>query len=261
MPTFRQGKVTMADSSEIDWTLLDIFLGGHYGFGDYRAPVWLVGPGSDLLGNVGVELRARLTGWHRRGQPEIDDLAAFLLASGPNDLVGPGARIHRLWGRLSRFLLRLEPAGSKDSTSEAVRAYQSGRLGRRANLDSCLIQLMATSPTADPWPFQGAPSTHLTSPSHLIARFEAARARHIRNRMVRHKPRLVVFYDHAHAAKWRTIADASFSPCIVEGCLTADGGPTCFMLLRHPESVGTTNDYFDRAGSLAAELMTATSDA
>ena len=241
----------LSDRGHIDWNLLEIFSGGYFGFGRYGAPVWLIGPGDDVLGRKMPDISLRLLGWHRRGQREMDDLADFYLATGSCKWLGKNAQVHRSWGRLCRFFLALR---NEPLSDEAVRQFQGERFGRRDE-DLCLIHLLAANPTTKPWPFQGSTSSFLTSTDAYVERYVAQREGHVAIRMQRHRPELVVFYDLTHRRVWEELAGRSFHRTALPSCFEASGNGSRFLMLRHPESVGTTNDYFREAGLRAAEMM------
>lgn len=242
----------------MDWKLLEIYLGGHYGFGSYAANVWLVGPGAPLRGATRKKIGLRINAWHRRGQREMDDLYSFHAASGDTEWFTPNPRIDRTWSRLSRFMVAFRGATVSD---ESVRSCQAEELGRHSNRNACLINLLCVSPVAKPWPFSGSPINYLSNPDRFVDQFLERRKRHIRSRLGRERPGLVVFYDRTHADVWSSIAGVSFSPTELDSCHAARSKGTLFMLVRHPESVGTTNAYFEEAGELAATLMAAQSEA
>ncbi|MBT8399361.1 MAG: hypothetical protein KJO98_02695 [Rhodothermia bacterium] len=235
----------------MDWKLLEIYLDGHYGFGSYAADVWLVGPGSRLHGMGRKHIEQRIAAWHRRGQREMDDLYSFHAASGDVDRFTANPRIDRTWSRLSRFVL-----ASRGETvlEDSVRSYQAEVLGRQSERDACLVNLMAVNPVTTPWPFGHSPLSYLSNPDRFVDQFLARRTRHIRSRVRRHKPGLVIFYDRTHTDVWMNIAGVTFTPTELSGCHAARSSNTLFMLLRHPESVGTTNRYFERAGEMVANL-------
>lgn len=242
----------------MDWKLLEIHSSGHYGFGSYDAGVWLVGPGAKGLGTSAEETEHRLGGWHRRGQREMDDLYLFHAASGDIRWFGTRPQVDRTWSRLSRFTLAMNGQRTSD---ESVRAYQSEQLGRLSNKDVCMVNLLTANASSKPWPFALSRVAYLSDPDRFVDQFLTRRTRHIRSRLARHKPRLVVFYDRTHVDIWSRIAGVSFSPTELPSCHAAQSKDTLFMLLRHPESVGTTNRYFEEAGKLAARLMAAETEA
>ncbi len=238
----------------MDWKLLEIYCGGHYGFGSYEAPVWLVGPGANHLGGTAEEVEQRLAGWHRRGQREMDDLYALHAASGDVGWFTPNPRVERSWSRLSRLALSLK---GERITDDSVKSYQAEQLGRHANKDVGLISLLTANAVSKPWPFTSSPVGYLANPDRYLDRFMVRRARHIRSRLRRHQPGLVVFYDKTHADIWTNIAGVTFAPTELPSCRAARTEGTLFMLVRHPESIGTTNRYFEQAGELAATILEA----
>lgn len=236
----------------VDEGLFEIFSGSFVGFGHYRSPVWFVGPFADLLGRDESEAARRLEIWHRRGQPTVVDLQRIHTLIGEDRWFGDHASLHRVWSKLARVSLAFEGRPVVPN----VRAYQATELARGAG-GTTLIHLLAVDARRDNvWPYRRLETPYLRSPELYAERFTERRARHIARQVQRYRPSVVVFYDVTHRRWWEQIAGVSFGRSEVRSCFGAQRDGTIFLMIRHPESVGTRNEYFARAGSLAAALAT-----
>src|SRR6266852_2464019 len=112
----------------LDDTLLQQYMTGFCGYGDYNADHWLFGMEEGSDGTVD-EIARRLNTWRDQAGPELADVVAFSKAIG--GLAGqwfrPNPGIQPTWGRLIRILFALR---GMSPTREQVRRFQAGELGR-----------------------------------------------------------------------------------------------------------------------------------
>jgi hypothetical protein len=233
-----------------DEDLFEIFSNSFYGFGQYRSPLWFVGPYASLLTNDRAEIASRLEFWHRRGQPQTVDLPRFLSMIGDDRWSAEQPPLHRVRSKLARICLAFEG----QAIEERLRSYQATEFGSFAGSIAALHVLAVETRSETPWPFSTAERAHLRSSNLYADRFADRRLRHLSRRLRRHRPPVVIFYDLTHRAWWEHLAGCVFEKTPVRDCFAVRGGPTLYLMVRHPESIGTRNDYFDRVGHLAAEL-------
>lgn len=233
--------------------LLETFAIGFYGFGRYDAPLWFIGPDCQYLQpKPGSTPDLLLELWHRRGQRELEDLAELSLRAGATRYFGDQPFLHRTLGRLARTAISF--AGN-EITDETVRRYQASRLGR-FNGRSALLALHAVRPAR-----QSRRVHRLQSPKRLSAiesiveKTTDRRVGHIVHHIARHSPTTVIFFDLTHRSVWESVAGTSMAPSGISGCFVARSEGVTYIMMRHPESVGTTNYYFEAVGRFASQHL------
>ncbi len=227
--------------------LLEVFVDTFLGYGSFRAPLWFVGPVATPLTSEADDPGRTILSWHRRGHRELEDLCDFHAAGGVSAWFGPRPRLHRIWGKLSRLALAY---ADRTTAHRDVRHYQATRLGAR-NGQTCMLYLYPIAPSADTR-VRGMDESADWRRASADTRWAARRQNLIRRKIQKHSPDVVVFYDVSHRDTWQVIADGVFAPSELPQCLHCAGGDTTYLMLRHPESIGITNEYFERAGRLAA---------
>jgi len=238
-------------NARIDEDLFEIFSNSFFGFGTYRAPLWFIGPYADLLGAEPTEIARRLEFWHRRGQPALVDLGRFQRMMGVPSWSGEQPRLHRIWGRLARICL----ASEGRRIDEQVRAFQAGELGSTAGRSAILHVLPVECRPSERWPYEALETAHLKQPNLYSERFADRRLLQLSHLIKRYQPPAVVFYDLTHRAWWERVVLGPFTRTRVRDCFSARSEATRYLMVRHPESVGTRNEYFDEVGHLAAESV------
>jgi hypothetical protein len=167
--------------------LIDAYRQGFFGYGRWDAPFWFIGiePG-------GEELQASVETWHTLGGTELVDAAKHHVNHAKQWFTPEAPTQLGTYAKLIWLLLAYHGV---DPTSEATVDYQRNRLGRAdANGETALIELSATP----------SPEDSKTPPN-------PARVALIRERVVKHKPRFVVFYspNKLYRPAWETIAGVS----------------------------------------------------
>jgi len=247
---------------QFDDELLTDFSKHFFGYGSYQAPVWLVGMEEGMDGGgSGVffnEIKGRLDAWRERGKQELEDLVGYHHAIGKADLFTEDAKIQRTWRQLISFLLGYE--GRAAVTSEAVRSYQRNRLGRTNVAESCLLELFPLpSPGIKDWYYQfhsrlepfGSRGAYLDS----LGKF---RIKHLRERIEKHRPKLVVFYGTTYRSYWEEIiAPHKFAHGVVADADTHEAKGTLYVLTAHPVAHGTRKDKFSTIGMQSRKLTAA----
>ena len=235
-----------------DEDLFEIFSNSFFGFGHFKSPMWFVGPGSSVLTHDEAEIAQRLEYWHRRGQPQLTDLKRFHTMIGDETWVGEDPKLHRVWSKLARMCLAME--GRKVEGN--VRSYQADELGRTDGSSALLHVLPVNVEAEAEWPYARLERPYLRRPDLYADRFAARRLRYLVRKIKRYRPRIVICYDLTHRAWWEQLSGQGFEKTSIRDCFIAEGDPTSFLMVRHPESIGTRNDYFVKVGRLAAEYVT-----
>lgn len=237
----------MADEL-LDDALLQAYMEGFYGFGNYAGRYWFVGMEEGGGADVGY-VTNKITAWRDHGRQELEGFGEEYTWE---RWFGPHARLESTWSRLIRILLSAE---GKSADREEVRRYQQKELGRRGGND-CLLELLPLpSPSTGGWLY-GAHSRLPALASREMYRqvWGNYRAAHIRQRIAQHQPQTVVFYsvNPQYQAWWKQIAGVSFTPTSLDGCQIARNGPTVFAIVKHPVARGPSNAYWATAGQLIA---------
>jgi hypothetical protein len=192
-----------------------------YGYGRWEAPYWFVGlePGGGE-----IEVCARM--WRRLGKGELLDIVAHH-EEHKLRWFDENSRTQPTWARLIWLILAYDGrAPSTESTLE----YQRRRLGRLEG-ETALIELSCV------------PALHnrIEAPREL---FRAERVQRIRQRLLEHAPRFVVFYspDPDYLPAWQGIAGLP-----LERDIPAVVGETVCVVTSHP--IGAlSRAYWTRIG-------------
>ena len=163
---------------------------GWFGYGRWDAPFWFVGiePGGDELAEC-----VRL--WKRLGESELLDIAAHH-EEHSKDWFSESAGTQSTWCKLIWLLLSYH---GEEPSRDATRTYQKTRLGRIAD-ETALLEISCI------------PAKHngIVVPREI---FRDERIATIRERMLQHAPRFVVFYspDSRYRVAWSKIAGRELS--------------------------------------------------
>jgi len=235
----------MSDSLNDD--LLQQFMHTFYGYGDYDAPFWFVGMEERGRGTV-AGVNRRLRRWKERGKRELEDLAQWHLAEGPHRRFSGRPALQPTWNRLMRILLT---AKGEDVTLSALRRYQKERLGR-ADGESCLVELFPLpAKSTGSWLYgEHSDLPELANRKRYRQALAPERARHLRSRLLVHRPQAVIFYstNARYRRWWEKIARTDFERVGEPAFYLGDDGDTQFVICRHPVAVGIRNEYFHRIG-------------
>jgi hypothetical protein len=125
-------------------TLLQEFINGFYGYGNYHAPYWFIGMEEGGGGSF-EEIRSRLNTWASRGRRELEDLADYHCAIGITRYWDKPVRLQLTWNRLIQILISIK---GLETFARDRRHYQRDHLARE-NSETCLLELMPLpSPSA-----------------------------------------------------------------------------------------------------------------
>jgi len=224
--------------------LLDDFVHGFFGYGNYGGQFWFIGM-EEGGGNSYAEVAKRLEAWAFRGKHEIEDVAAYHTAIGITHLFGDRPRLQSTWSMLIRILLTSK---GQIPTTEQVREYQKTSLGRSAG-DHCLVELLPLpSPSTSHWLYaQHSGLPYLADRETYRQHCLQFRSAHLRKRIREYRPATVIFYGLSYCEYWQEITGIDFleEP---DGVYTGRDNSTLFVVTKHPAATGVTNEYFHRVG-------------
>ena len=230
--------------------LLEDYMCGFYGYGDYTGHTWLVGM-EEGGGATESEIRDRLDAWEAGGRRELDDVIAFHRRTGLSRWFEPNPPLQSTWRLLIRMLMVID---GETPSVESARAFQGGRLGRIGGSNSIVELFPLPSPGKDRWHYdEWSALPELRSRSAYQAALKGPRVQHLWRRIQEHKPRLVVFYSIGDMPTWTEVSQCKFTKH--EVFYLATKGETLFVVTKHPVSFGASNAYFDSAGSAVREIL------
>jgi hypothetical protein len=235
----------------LDDQLLEKYIHTFYGYGNYHGDFWFVGKEEGGGGTIEDALQ-RLNAWSRRGCRELEDVFEYHQAFGSTACFGQHPRIQPVWGKLIRSLLK---AKGQEATLDQVRGYQGQQLAREGG-ETCLLELLPLpSPSAGIWLYSDySQLPQLLERQVYRESYAAQRADHIRHRVLKYKPRAVVFYslDAWYQQCWRAIAEGANFSTHKNGFQSGANGSTLFVIAKHPTAPRVTNEYFEAIGDLIA---------
>jgi hypothetical protein len=115
--------------------------------------------------------------------------------------------------------------------------------------DTCLLELLPLpSPSTRRWIYNshsdlGVLKDRATYRSELIPR----RVHALRSLISTHQPRYVIFVGLTYAEHWNSVAGIHL-PIRPERPVTPPSSPTRMLVIRHPNSFGVSNQYFEQIG-------------
>lgn len=239
----------MAEPTKIDPLLLSQYINGFFGYGNYSGRWWFIGM-EEGGGKTLDELHARLSIWRERGKHELEDVAAYHLQLGEQQLFTDPVKSQPTWNKLIRIALS---ASGLPFDLEAVKTYQRDHFGRWSG-DTCLMELLPlpARSTGD-WLYSSLSAVpHLTTRGIYRENYAAQRVAHIRQRIADHRPSGVVFYtvNSWYKQWWEQIAGRSFAEGEINGqrYYRAADAHTRYFIIKHPVSRGVSVEYFHHIG-------------
>lgn len=231
--------------------LLNEFMLGFYGYGNYSGDYWFIGM-EEGGGNSFVDVHNRLRAWGKRGKCELEDVAEYHAEIGVTHLFGNKPKIQRTWNKLIRAYLSGQ---NQVPTKEQVREYQCKFFGRTGG-DTCLLELLPLpSPSTNDWLYaQHSRLPHLANRRLYKNSCVETRIANLRERVKQYRPKAVVFYGLSYLPEWQAIAEEAFlsGP---NDLLISHNRSTRFVVARHPTEWGITNEYFHQVGSVASAVL------
>ena len=224
-------------------TQLQNFCQHFLGYGNPKASLWFIGM-EEGGGNSEGEIVARFAAWEKRGERSFEDMKALCTATGHADLLAWGssnAPYQKTWCAL------IKQQGERENKPALVNnpvVYQRTEW-LTENGETCLLNLM-------PLPSKGIDSWQYGAWSDLPAlrtrklytdAFVDARIMAIREAILEHRPKQVIFFGLSNREYWNRIK---------AGITELTG--TAFDLIEHPAArnkresgVSTRSSMFDSA--------------
>lgn len=235
--------------------LLEEFIFGFHGYGNYAAKYWFVGIEEGIRNSkdpkkLEGKIREKLEKWHERRSQQLEDLRDFSLALGhKKNFDQRGSLNVAVWRAIIHVLLCIE--GQEEPKKSDVREYQRIKLARKKDGDSCLLEMLplpaANVKTFPPY-HKISRISYLSSRRAYVERVMPERVIHLKSIISKHRPKVVVFYGKTYRDYQRQVADVEFSRR--NGVKVGKNKDTLFLLIKHPNGKGVPNAYFDRIGKM-----------
>ncbi len=203
---------------------------GCFGYGSWEAPYWFIGPEQGMRKDE--DLVRRVDVWLQLGGNELDDCREF------HELL-PEPRWHqqspilqKTWKQLILFLLRF---CNRPATMQDRRQYQRDHWGMSGQ-QTCVIELSGVPAHSYR---ESSKQKHRLLSSGEFEQIRNERIKIIRQRILKHRPKLVVMYGEREEKHWKAISN------IKE--LFPDGSqPPGFVETTHPVSFqGVADAYWE----------------
>jgi hypothetical protein len=238
----------MAD--KLDDVILQEFMHGFYGYGNYNAPFWFVGM-EEGGGNSIEEINSRLQTWKKRGRREIEDVVAYHREFGISKYWEEKPPLEATWNKIIRIYLA---ANGSIPTTDEVRFYQRDHLGREKQ-ETCLLELLPLpSPSTNHWLY--ADGSHIPA---LVSRQSyrdwliPIRIKRLQDRIQTYRPLFVILYGKTYLEHWKAISDAPLLYIDTLDIYSAELNGTLYVVTNHPVATGVSNEYFHNIGRMLAE--------
>ena len=224
--------------------LLGEYIRTFFGYGELSAPIWFVG--MEEGGGTDRETLAReLDHWDAGGRP-----VTMPRTEDPPEGESRWFRAHRpriqpTWGKLIRATLT---ALGQPADTEAVRRYQVDRL-TRPGTEMALLELMPLrSRNVRGWPYaELSDLPYLRSRKVYMETIAHKRETRLRELVVEHRPKAVVFFGEAYRDRWKRVAGTEDWSEEAFG-YAARGDGTDYFRVHHPTAHGSSNARFEALG-------------
>lgn len=80
------------------------------------------------------------------------------------------------------------------------------------------------------------------------------RTKRLKNRIEKHKPKVVILYSFKYRKHWKKLVDVEFPKAMDNRAYFARNRTTLFVIVKHP-ATREKNEYFNQAGRRIAELL------
>ena len=246
----------MQHPERLDNSLIEDYAENFFGYGALSGKYWFVGM-EEGGGDTFREVDARMRSWRERGRRELEDVCEFSATVGLHQWFGPKARLQRTWSRYIRVICGMEGISAD---REWIRRYQAESLGRFEGESSLMNLLPFPSRSLKHWHYANLSELpHLGSRNACMDHYAEKRAKRLRSRILKERPRLVLFasMDARYRKWWQTIADVEFKPRSFAGKAFDFGimGSTAFVVTQHPAVRSMSNEFFQTVGKYVAERV------
>lgn len=235
----------------LNQTILGNYMESFYGYGQWSAPIWLIGI-EEAGGRNEPEIERRLAVWISRGHKDLEDAPTFYPASGNPNWHEGFPTMQATWKQLIRMLLLAQ--GKRDD-DRSILDFQRAKLGSTAG-HTCLAELLPLpSPDTATWNYDRWTDTPmLSSRRSYFLKMQGPRAEALKARCVAFHPSVVIFYGLQLAdgtnllPLWSRIAGGWFDQAIERKkiLLCRRNDHTIFFVTCHP--VSESDAYFREIG-------------
>jgi len=234
-------------NNKLDDRLLQDFIDGFYGYGNYLAPYWFIGM-EEGGGNSIEEINNRLQTWKQRGHREVEDVADYHREFGISKYWESRPPLEATWSKIIRILLA---AKGIDPSTEDVRAYQRDHLGREGK-ETCLLELLPLpSPSTNHWLYaEGSHIPTLADRQSYRDWLIPIRIKGLKERIQKYVPPYVIFYGKTYLEHWQVITNIPLQRNEALDIYKAKTDGTIYVVTNHPVATGVTNAYFHAVGKL-----------
>lgn len=230
--------------------LLETFINGFYGYGNYQAPYWFIGM-EEAGGATEQEIARQLEIWDMWGRDELLDVVEYAREMDITSWYGDKPALQRTWRNLIRALLT---AKGQAVDNEVMRQYQKTEWGTKSG-ETCLLELLPLpSPSIGHWIY-GQISTlpYLATREAYLQYVVNSRVSQLQERVTRYQPKAVVCYGAGYRSYWKKIAKVESWKYSPKGVNYAAINSTLFIITKHPTR--STNEHFNNIGNLIAEFQ------
>ena len=238
-----------------DEQLLQAFMRGFYGYGNYAAPYWFIGM-EEGGGDSFEEIQKRLTVWDKRGRRELEDVADYHTELGITHPFAAKPKLQPTWAKLIRTLLSIEGA---PPMKEEVRTYQQGYWARSNGNVNLMELLPLPSPSTRHWLYADhSIKPELQSREQYRQIWSGIRIKGLQERIKRHQPQAVIFYGFGYASYWTEVVGAELQAALSGSIFACRSTATLYITMKHPAATGAeiTNDYFHDVGRVIRLSLT-----
>lgn len=237
-------------AKKLDDKLLTEFIDTFYGYGEYSAIYWFVGI-EEHGGKSRDDVEKRLAAWKKRGKQRVEsDIAAYHREIGKGNLFEEKPKYQPTWHKLIRLYFEVNDFSPDKS---ALQDYQRKELARDGCI--CWLELLSLpSPSTKEWQYYKYSSlTYLRKRKLYEKEVLPTRIEHLQKKIKKHKPKMVLFYGTMRKESWAKIAKAKFKKDKIRDLEWAKIEETLFLIIKHPSTVGITNEYFQSVAKFIAE--------
>jgi len=234
--------------------LLEAFITGFYGFGNYQARYWFIGM-EEGGGNKLDDIARQLDIWDRHGRKELIDVAEYAREMNITRWYDDRPKLQPTWKHLIRIFLTAE---GQPVDTDTMRQYQKNVWGT-IDGNTCLLELLPLpAPNIGSWLYREISSLpYLANRKTYREYVVGSRIAHLQDRIRQYQPKAVVLYGSGYDSYWKAIAGIDSWEKSSEGVSYAVNNSTLFISSKHPVAHGTTNEYFYSIGNLIKELKSA----
>lgn len=247
----------------LDPIVLQEYANRFFGYGSYHAPFWFVGI-EEGGGKTEAVVNKRFQLWQQRKQrslgddSELEDCVEFNTELGFPEFFQPKPAKQPTWSMLSRVVLSIKRWPTNQSN---IADYRRQFLGKRHG-QTCLLELLPLpSPGSGNWSrfYVDTGLPFLVNRKAYEAYYDQRRSDHIRQRIEKYCPKVVVFYGVIQRDRYMNIAGANAHFVRIRvGDFSVDLGGnerTVFAITQHPTAPGIPNSYFHDVGRKIAEKL------